>query len=200
MNPVVLPAVHDLDAWCDLQSVVLVEGVSDRVALETLAMRRGRDLGAEGVAVVAMGGATNIGHFLVQLGDRRSSLRLAGLCDAGERAAFRRGLERVGLGTDLSDAGLEDLGFSICVDDLEDELIRALGTDRVEELLGSEGELRSFRIFQQQPAQTGRSAHRQLHRFMGTRSGRKAHFAKVLVEALDDDRVPRPLDRVLAIA
>jgi hypothetical protein len=92
---------------------------------------------------------------------------------------------------------MEALGFHTCVEDLEDELIRALGVPRVEELLEAEGELRSFRILQQQPAQQGRSAQRQLRRFMGTRSGRKAHFARVLVEALADDQVPRPLERAL---
>jgi hypothetical protein len=45
-------------------TVLLVEGASDQVALETLARRRGRDLGAEGVAIAPMGGATTIGHFL----------------------------------------------------------------------------------------------------------------------------------------
>ena len=33
---------------------------------------------------------------------------------------------------------------------------------------------------------------------MGTRSGRKARYGRVLAEALDPARVPRPLDRVLA--
>ena len=93
---------------------------------------------------------------------------------------------------------LDAVGFHVCVDDLEDELIRALGPGRVEELLEAEGELRSFRIFQQQPAQQGRAAERQLRRFMGTRSGRKAHYASVLVDALELVEVPRPLARLLA--
>jgi predicted ATP-dependent endonuclease of OLD family len=42
----------------DARAVVLVEGVSDKVALETLARRRGGDLTAEGVSVVAVGGRT----------------------------------------------------------------------------------------------------------------------------------------------
>ena len=46
------------------RAVVLVEGASDRAALEVLAERRGRDLSAERVAIVAMGGATNIAHYL----------------------------------------------------------------------------------------------------------------------------------------
>jgi hypothetical protein len=32
---------------------------------------------------------------------------------------------------------------------------------------------------------------------MGTHRGRKIEYAALLVEALDLDRVPRPLDRVL---
>ena len=65
-------------------AVILVEGVSDQAAIEALAARRGRDLGGEGVFVVPMGGATNIGHFLDLFGPRGLGVQLAGLCDAGE--------------------------------------------------------------------------------------------------------------------
>jgi hypothetical protein len=37
----------------------------------------------------------------------------------------------------------------------------------------------------------------QLHRFLGTTSGRKARYAGLLVEHLDLDRVPEPLDALL---
>jgi hypothetical protein len=93
---------------------------------------------------------------------------------------------------------MEELGFFVCVLDLEDELIRSLGSDTVEQVVEAQGELASLRIFQQQPAQRGRSPEAQLRRFMGTRSGRKIHYARMLVEALDLVRVPRPLDRLLA--
>ena len=53
-----------------MRTVLLVEGVSDRVAVETLAARRGRDLGAEGVSVVPIGGAKNIGSFLERFGPK----------------------------------------------------------------------------------------------------------------------------------
>jgi hypothetical protein len=198
MNPVVAEAARALDGRVDVATVVLVEGASDELAVETLAVRLGRDLSAEGVVVLAMGGATNIGHFLDLLGSTRPEIRLAGLCDAAEVPAFRRGLERAGLVVHATVHDLELLGFHICVDDLEDELIRALGPARVEELLEAEGELRSFRIFQQQPAQQGRAPEAQLRRFMGTRSGRKAHYASVLVDALDLFHVPRPLARLVA--
>src|SRR5207253_2012249 len=39
------------------RAVVLVEGRSDEIAIRTLAARRGRDLAAEGVSVLAVGGA-----------------------------------------------------------------------------------------------------------------------------------------------
>jgi hypothetical protein len=180
-----------------VHTVVLVEGRSDQLALETLARRRGRDLDAEGVAVVPMSGATNIGEFLAQYGPDGLDVRLAGLCDAAEEDVFRRGLERAGLGTRLTRAGMEALGFHVCVADLEDELIRAVGPAAVEDVLDERGDLGSFRTFQQQPAQRARDVQAQLRRFMGTRSGRKYEYARSLVTALDLDRVPLPLDGVL---
>jgi len=179
-------------------AVVLVEGMSDQAAVEALAERRGRSLPDEGVSVVAMGGASSIGHFLDLFGPHGFDIGLAGLCDAAEEDDFRRNLERAGLGSDLTRTDMERLGFHVCVVDLEDELIRALGTDAVEEVIDANGELRSFRIFQRQPAQRGQDIGAQLRRFMGTRSGRKIHYGRLLVEALDLDQVPPPLDRVLA--
>jgi len=188
----------DLATVAGARAVILVEGTSDQAALEALAERRGRVLGAQGVAVVPMGGATNIGQFLDLLGPRGLGVRLAGLCDAGEEGCFRRALERAGLGSSLTRADMEALGFYVCSADLEDELIRALGTVSVEHVIRAQGELRSLRILQQQPAQRGYSTEQQLHRFIGTRSGRKSQYARLLVDALDLNRVPRPLDRVLA--
>jgi hypothetical protein len=175
------------------RAVVLVEGVSDRVALETLARRRGRDLEAEGIAVVPIGGAQAIGRVL----RRFSGVRLAGLCDAAEEGEFRRGLERAGFGSGLGRVEMERLGFYVCVADLEDELIRALGVASVEHVLDAQGDLRSFRTLQKQPAWQGRPTEDQLRRFMGSGARRKVRYARLLVEALDLSRVPRPLDSVL---
>jgi hypothetical protein len=180
------------------RAVVLVEGLSDRLALEALARRRGRDLEAEGVAVATMGGVMNIRAFLVRYGPQGLNVQLAGLYDAGEEADVRRGLERAGLGSDVDREGLERLGFFACDADLEDELIRALGVAAVERVLDAQGDLMPFRTFQRQPAWRGRSAEEQLRRFLGTHSGRKIQTAPLLVEALDLDRVPRPLDAVLS--
>jgi hypothetical protein len=179
--------------------VVLVEGFSDRVALEMLAARRGRNLADEKVYIVPMGGATNIGRFLDVFGPAGYDVRLAGLYDAAEERAIQRGLVRIGLGENLTRRKMEQLGFYMCDVDLEDELIRALGTAAVEEMIDSQGELGSWRTFQNQPAHRGRATARQLRRFLGTRSGRKARYASLLINALDLERVPRPLDRVLAL-
>ncbi|MEV0145709.1 MULTISPECIES: TOPRIM nucleotidyl transferase/hydrolase domain-containing protein [unclassified Nonomuraea] len=182
----------------DTQTVVLVEGASDKSAIEALAERRGRNLAAEGISLVAMGGATNIGTYVGRFGPPGRNLRLAGLCDVGEEGDYRRALERAGLGSDLSQSDLEALGFFVCVADLEDELIRALGTTTVERVVDAEGELSSFRTLQKQPTWRGRSTHDQLRRFMGSGSGRKIRYSARLVAALDLDRVPRPLDMLLA--
>ena len=180
------------------RAVVLVEGVSDGLALETLAARRQRDLDAEGVSIVSMGGSKNIASFLDRFGPHGFDVRLAGLCDAAEEGDFRRGLERAGFGANLARADLEALGFYVCLADLEDELIRGLGAAAVERVVEAQGELVPFRTLQKQPAQQGRTIEQQLRRFMGTRGGRKIRYARLLVDALDLMRVPRPLDAVLA--
>jgi len=178
--------------------VVLVEGESDRVALETLARRHGRDLAAEGIEVVAIGGAQAIRRFVETYGPRGLDVPLAGLYDAGEERDVARGLERAGLGSALARPDLEQLGFFVCDADLEDELIRALGPDEVERIVDRHGDLRPFRTFQKQAAWNGRPTEHQLRRFMGSGGSRKVRYARHLVEALDLAAVPRPLDLVLA--
>ena len=177
---------------------MLVEGISDQCALEALAERRGRNLGAEGVSVVPIGGAQSIGRFLDRFGPGGLDVKLAGLCDAGEEGDFRRGLERAGFGADLTRTEMERLGFFVCVADLEEELIRAHGAESVEQVVDAQGDLGSFRTLQKQPEWRGRATEEQLRRFMGSGGRRKIRYARLLVEALDLTRVPRPLDLVLA--
>jgi hypothetical protein len=181
----------------DTRAVVVVEGASDQVAIEALAERREIDLAAEGVRVVCLGGAHRIGAYLEQLRPRRDGLRLGGLCDAGEEPVFRRALERAGFGFNLTRADMEDIGFYVCVSDLEEELIRALGAPRLEEILDANDDLHRFRTLQQMPSWRNRTTEEQLRRFMGSGGRRKIRYARFLIDALDLDRVPRPLDRVL---
>src|ERR1700751_5050397 len=168
-------------------AVVLVEGMSDQAAVQTLVERAGRDLHANGIFVVPMGGATNTGNSVSRFGPGGYGVRLAGLCDLGEEPVFRRGLAGVG-------------PYFVCVADLEDERIRALGTSRVEELIEAEGESGPFRTFARQPAHRGEGRDQQLHRFMGTRSGRKIRYGHVLAAALDLALIPGPLAGLLSAA
>ena len=163
-----------------------------------LARRRGRDLAAEGVAVIAMHGATNLGRYLERYGPGGLNVRLAGLCDAAEEEYFRRELRRAGIEAGASRAAMEALGFFVCTVDLEDELIRALGTGEVGRIIEAQGELRSLRTLQRQPAQRDRPAADQLRRFMSGRSGNKHRYARLLAGAVDLSQAPRPLDGVLA--
>ncbi len=179
------------------RTVILVEGVSDQLALERLAVRRRRELVAEGISVVPMGGSKNIHSYLQRFGPAGLGLGVAGLCDAGEEGDFRRALERAGHGSGLTRDEMERLGFFVCVEDLEDELIRALGAEAVEAVVEAQGELGLFHSFQKQPAWTGRGVDQQLRRFLGTHRGRKIASAPRLVDALDLDRVPSPLDGLL---
>jgi hypothetical protein len=182
----------------EVRAVVLVEGISDQIALEALAERRDRNLSAEGISVVPIGGAQAIGRFLNLFGPHGRNVTLAGLCDAAEEDEFRRGLEAAGFGTGLTRADMEALGFYVCVADLEDELIRALGAPSVERVVEAQGDLGSFRTLQKQPAWRGRPQEEQLRRFMGSGGRRKIRYARLLVEALDLTQVPRPLNLLLA--
>jgi len=183
----------------DALTVVLVEGVSDQIALETASVGRGRDLEAERVVVVPMGGAHAIARFLTRLHPHRTGLRLAGLCDLHEAEIFRRGLAATGVADARTRFEMESLGFHVCVEDLEDELIRAVGAADVEALFARHGDLTSFRSLQSQPAWRGREPEAQMRRFLGSGSGRKLRYARLLVEeAVACDVLPRPLVGLLA--
>lgn len=177
--------------------MVLVEGWSDQAAVEALAYRMSIPLQASGTVVLPMGGATNVGHFVIRFGQRGRGLRLAGLYDLAEESHVLRALaDDQGTGTaDRDDA--ERLGFFVCAEDLEDEMIRGLGTDAVQTLIAAEGELPSFRRFQAQPQQARRPLHAQLRRFIGTRSGRKIRYGGLLANSLELPSIPRPLALLL---
>lgn len=156
--------------------VVLVEGISDRIALEAVAAKLElRDTGRE---IVPIGGA----HAVARAAERYRGRKVAGLCDAGEQDLFRR--------------ALGDAVF-VCDANLEDELIRALGPDGVERVVAAAGELETFRKFQNQPAWRGRPVEAQLLRWLHN-GGRYLRYPPLFVAALEPERIPRPLAGVLA--
>lgn len=157
-------------------AVVLVEGITDRLALEAVAARLGLSLA--GIEIVPIGGAQAVRRAFAEYEGRP----VAGLCDAGEERWFRR--------------VLGDATF-VCDQDLEDELIRALGVGRVQEVISAQGELDTFRSFQNQVYWRGRPVERQLRRWLQN-GGRYLRYPPLLIEAMGHNEVPRPLADVLA--
>src|SRR5262245_47623508 len=95
------------------------------LVVETLAACRGRELSAEPVAEVPVGAG---GIRLILAEHASATLRLAVLCDAGLQAQVRRGIDASGL----------DVSVFVCVADLEDAWIPAVGTDRTLAVLNSQ--------------------------------------------------------------
>jgi len=179
---------------------ILVEGESDREAMLALMAAHRFDVPPGHAVVVAMGGITNITRYVAQLGPMGTQFRLTGLYDSGEERFVRRGLQLGGFTPAPGYAGLSALGFDRCDRDLEDELIRAPGIDRVLSVVEQQRALDSFRTLQQQPAHRGRPISGQLHRFFGAGSGRKVRYGRLLAAALGDAEIPAPLAAVLADA
>ena len=180
------------------RAVVLVEGISDQMALETLASRLGRDLGAEKIVIVPIGGAHAVTRYLVRFGPEGAGLTIVGMCDAGEEHYFRRGLSAGGFGSSQNRIEMERLGFFVCEEDLEDELIRASGRAAIEALLESQGDLGSFQTLRKQPAWRQEGFEAQMRRWLGAGARRKLRYSRLLVLSLHLDRMPRPLKAVLA--
>lgn len=173
--------------------VILVEGASDRIAVEAVARRLGRDMA--GIAVVSAEGVGNFAALAVRY--RAQGVPMSGLCDLAEVVWVCRALVKAKVGIALDRAGLAALGFHALDRDLEDELIRAVGLERALELLAEHGDLEAFRTLQRQRAWRDASVIDQLRRFLGAGAGRKIRYAAIFVDALAVDRLPGALVRVV---
>lgn len=179
----------------DARTVVLVEGISDLMALEAVAQRLGRDLHSEGTVVLPVGGAHAFDHHFDLLS--RQGVVVRGLVDKAEEEIVRGPITR---GVDNSTGSdPRTLRVFVCIEDLEDELIRAVGASAVEEILDREGDLGSFRTLQKQPAWRDGGVTAQLRRFLGAGARRKLRYARLLCLELDPEKIPRPLVRVLEV-
>lgn len=159
-------------------TIVLVEGNSDRVALEVFA----RHLGMDVPPIMAIGGAHAASRVAANIRVITPQQHIVGLVDAGEQLAFLRAIDQV----------------FICNRDLEDELIRALGIEATLNVIDKQHELGSFEKLQKQPAQRDRDVANQIRRFLHGRSGNKARYAALFAEAIAPDRIPLPIRDVLA--
>jgi hypothetical protein len=176
---------------------VLVEGESDAAAIRALANLIGCDLVNNHIQVQSAGGVTNFSRVLLESRRAHADLGFCGMYDAADERHVRRAIVSAGLPL-APNAPLESVGFFACVSDLEDELIRALGTEAVQRLLAGQDELSSFRRFQAMPQHRHTAVHQQLRRFLGTRATRKIRCAHLLVEALNVAQLPYPLAQLAA--
>ena len=126
---------------------------------------------------------------------RKRGVEVRGFVDEAEEEILRRTITIVNV---VTGSNLESLGVYVCIEDLEDELIRAVGPSWVEEI-EREGDLGSFRTLQKQPAWRDADLTAQLRRFMGAGARRKLRYARLLSLELEPHQVPRPLDRVLKV-
>ncbi|MEO5981273.1 MAG: ATP-dependent endonuclease [Pedococcus sp.] len=200
--------------------VVLLEGRSDVAAVRALLQDRPPSVPVGQLDLVDMGGVTNIRRHLAHLvngsaaapasapapapapapadnGSPQGVKRVLGVCDAGEASFFARALRSIGHPV-ASVQDMAALGFHVCDQDLEDELIRALGADRVIDVLADLELLDQFATFRRQPTWTGRPVTDQLRRFAGTTSGRKVLVAQALATAMAPHQAPPPLAALMA--
>jgi len=176
---------------------VLVEGVTDELALTLAARRSGRDLEAEGVSVVPINGAHAISRFLQRLAAEQPGANVAGLYDEGEEEVIRTALERAGYGPSIDRSGLERVGFFACSADLEDELVRAAGVTILSRLIELEGDAQPWNTFRKQHAWQSRPVDQQFRRFMRSVSDRNSRYIRAIVETIDPSKLPQPLLRLL---
>jgi predicted ATPase len=178
------------------QKVILVEGESDKLALEVAAEKLGLNLDGESMTIVSLEGAGGLKTFLKMLGTEGLGLRLAGLCDKDKEASWVKTLHSSGLGSGQIGKDMNAAGFFVSDIDLEDELLRALGEMRARQVITDVGDDGPFSIYSTQPGNSSKSQMELLHNFI-KRGGRKVVYAVALTDELDRDSLPRPLKRVL---
>lgn len=177
---------------CFARKVIFVEGYSDRVVLLQLAARLKRNLDAEGITVVSLDGGSALGTYLRLLGPQGLNLVALGLCDEDKEKRWISELS--GAGIPVTDrASLEAAGFFVCVKDLEQEFVRALGLADAQTVIAAEGETNTFTNFQKQPAYAGKPLEEQLRSFLHKDA---TQWAIPLVDGLNLSSIPGPLDEL----
>jgi energy-coupling factor transporter ATP-binding protein EcfA2 len=176
------------------ETVIVVEGFSDLLVLRTAAERLGVQLDARSVSVIAMEGETLFKHYLQLLGPQGLQVSLRGLCDADAEGNWIKQLTDAGLAV-TDRAGLNGLGFQVCDPDLEAELLAALSTTEVEQLLDRDGALAHYTAFRELPQNTGSPAAQLQSAFV---KKDKIRWAPLLATAIALGEMPAPVTAILA--
>jgi putative ATP-dependent endonuclease of the OLD family len=178
--------------------IMFVEGPSDRLAMLALAKKKNLALDSLGVSIVTLDGAGILTWFVKLFGPSGFQLPLCGLCDSDHLSEWSKVLETSGVGTNLSQAKMETIGFFVCDRDLEDELIKTLGLAAVIQTIDQNGDTNAWKIFCQQPKNKNLTQADQLRAFL-RKTQRKVLYAPLLVSKLSTT-IPRPLEELLTFA
>jgi hypothetical protein len=146
----------------------------------------GRDLDAEGITVIALDGGAGIGAYLRLFGPGGLGISVLGMCDEDKETQWQTELQKAGFPA-TSRQAMQQAGFKVCVKDLEEEFISAMGATAVQGVIASEGDAAAFAAFQGQPTQASVSLPEQLRRFLHKNNTR---YAIPLVDALDLKAIP----------
>ncbi len=169
-------------------AVVLVEGISDQIAVETLANQMGRDLRVQGVVVLPIGGAHGVATVVKRFAGQ-SELTVLGLCDRNEFSLFERAFDAD------PDRSVDDV--FVCDPDLEHELIGSVTPAELEAVLADHDDLGRFRKLQAQAAWIDRPFEQQMHRWLRAHARRPARYARIIIDHSGSGSAPAVLSRLV---
>jgi len=121
--------------------MLFVEGLADRIVLESAFQIAGASLDRLGVSVFALDGADKFSHVLKIVGNDGFDLSICGLCDEDREEAWSSKLE-------IKSKELADNGFFVARVDLEHEYARAIGGPELARQLSAGGVAREQGILQ----------------------------------------------------
>lgn len=175
------------------ETVLVVEGFSDYLAVRTFAATLGIDLDGSGVSLLSLEGGDLLKHYLQLFGPAGFGLKLRGLCDLDKEAEWISRLDAAGLAV-TDRASLNGAGFQVADPDLEGEMLAPLSETEVSAVIAGAGAEQKFELFRQQPAHAESSLADQQLAFI---KGDKIRWAPLLAAAVPADDVPVPIKDLL---
>jgi hypothetical protein len=176
------------------ETVILVEGFSDLLAVRVLAAKLGMDLDAAGVSVISLEGGDIFPHYLALLGPQGLDVELRGLCDEDKAQRWITHLRRAGL--PVSDRQtMIAAGFQVCDPDLEAELVAPLSAAEIEAVFDADGALADFQAFAGQQPYSSMTVAEQQVAFI---KSDKMRWAPLVADALTAGGIPQPIRDLLA--
>ncbi len=175
---------------------ILVEGPSDRLALQFAAEQLGVDLDARSVSLVELQGADVFETLRSLLGPSGLQVELRGMCDADRERRWTDVIYGPGVYNGDRNQLAQD-GIFVADPDLEGALVDSLGETQVEGVITAEGEKPALDLYRQQPDKRNLPSRDQILGFLKSKD-RKVRFAPLLVQAVPTGQLPDVLKGVLA--